>query len=474
MVAGTLLSDRYRVEERLAGGGMGSVYAAIDERLGRRVAVKVLKEGLADDPRFVERFRREARAAGALSHPNVAGVYDFAEDAGRHYMVMELAQGRDLSWVLREEGPLSPERSARVGAQIARALAHAHAAGVVHRDIKPANVIVGESDRVKVTDFGIARAVGDSSLTATGSMLGTAHYISPEQASGSEVGPRSDIYSLGIVVYEMLTGTLPYTGDSAIAVAMRHVAEEVPAPSALNPQVPSSLDAFVARATAKNSQDRFADADAMATALEEALGSTAEGATAVMGAGVIAPTAAMGGPGATQEMSQTVWPIPGERWDPQRLGRRVVFFFAALAAIALLLLLLRLDNDGEQTAATLDPQEQQEPAVEEEPVVEEPEENAGSYVVSEDVIGADYREVEELFEEAGLDVTKEDVDNGDFPKDAVVATEPPPGTELQVGDAITLFVSTGESVEEDEDEEEDEEEGPPEHAKGKGPKDKDD
>ncbi len=472
MVAGTLLSDRYRVEERLAGGGMGSVYSAIDERLARRVAVKVLKEGLADDPRFVERFRREARAAGALSHPNVAGVYDFAEDVGRHYMVMELAQGRDLSWVLREEGPLSPERSARIGAQIARALAHAHAAGVVHRDIKPANVIVGESDRVKVTDFGIARAVGDSSLTATGSMLGTAHYISPEQASGSEVGPRSDIYSLGIVVYEMLTGTLPYTGDSAIAVAMRHVAEEVPAPSALNPKVPSSLDAFVARATAKNPQDRFPDADVMATALEEALGSTAESATTVMGAGVIAPTAAMGGPGATQEMNQTVWPIPGERWDPQRLGRRVVFFFGALAAIALLLLLLRLDNAGEQTAASLDPQEQQEP-VAEEPVVEEPEEDAGTYVVSEDVIGADYREVEELFKEAGLDVVKEEVDNEDFPKDAVVATEPSPGTELQEGDAITLFVSTGEDVEED-DEDVEEDEGPPGHAKGKGPKDKDD
>ncbi|MDP9067734.1 MAG: protein kinase [Actinomycetota bacterium] len=471
MVEGTLLSDRYRIEERLATGGMGAVYAATDQRLGRRVAVKVLKEGLADDQRFVERFRREARAAGALSHPNVAGVYDFAEHAGRHYMVMELAQGRDLSWVLREEGPLSPERAARIGSRIARALAHAHAAGVVHRDIKPANVIVDDSDKVKVTDFGIARAVGDSSLTATGSMLGTAHYISPEQASAGEVGPRSDIYSLGIVVYEMLTGTLPYTGDSAIAVAMRHVSEEVPAPSAINGQVPQALDAFVARATAKDPKDRFADAGHMATALEETLGGTVETPTAAMGvAAPAAATAAMTGAaaGATQTLGQTVWPIPGERWDPQRLGRRVVLFFAALSLIALLLLLFRLGGD-EQPAAAVGGQEQVESPIEE-PVAEETAaEPSGNYVLSEDVIGADYREVEEILKEAGLSVGKEDVDSDEFPKDAVVATDPPPGTELEEGDAVTLFVSKGEDFEE-----EDDDEGPPGHSKGKGPKEKDD
>ena len=152
MVTGSVLSDRYRIEERLAVGGMGSVYIALDQRLDRSVALKILKEELADDERFVERFRREARAAGALSHPNIAGVYDFGQDDGRYYMVMELAQGRDLARVLREDGPLSPERSVRIVSQIAQAIDHAHATGVVHRDIKPPNVIIGDTDQVKVTD----------------------------------------------------------------------------------------------------------------------------------------------------------------------------------------------------------------------------------------------------------------------------------------------------------------------------------
>lgn len=458
MVAGSLLSERYRIDRRLAVGGMGTVYVATDERLGREVAVKLLKEELAHDERFVERFRREARAAGALTHPNVANVYDFAEDNGLHYMVMELAQGRDLARVLREEAPLSPARSALITAQIANALHHAHSAGVVHRDIKPANVIVDDTDRAKVTDFGIARAVGDSTLTATGSVLGTAHYISPEQAGGGGVGPASDIYSLGIVLYEMLTGALPFTGDSAIGVAMRHVSDDVPAPSALNPDVPAELDEVVARATAKDPSRRFHDAGGMAAALEGAV--TGE---------VIAPTAAMGA-GSGTEVLQTVWPIPGSRWDPHKLGRRVIIGLAALAVIALLLVLNRLGDapgvparDRESAAQQDEQQDQQQ-----EPPAEDTEPAEEGFVVPDEIIGAAYVDVEKQLKEAGLSVGRTDVAS-DAPKDTVIDSDPAPGTTLQEGDAITLIVSTGPE------EDEDDEQGPPEHSEGKGKdKEKDD
>lgn len=462
MVTGSVLSGRYRIEERIAMGGMGSVYLATDERLDRQVAVKVLKEELADDERFVERFRREARAAGALSHPNIAGVFDFGQHDERYYMVMELAEGRDLARVLREEEPLSPDRSARIGSQIAQALGHAHAAGVVHRDIKPPNVIIGEADRVKVTDFGIARAVGDSTLTATGSVLGTAHYISPEQAGGGEVGPAADIYALGIVLYEMLTGSLPFTGDSALAVAMRHVSDDVPPPSELNPEVPASLDSVVARATAKDPGDRFGSADEMAQALGGALGSTAEVATAAMAGGVAGGAMAAG---ATERLEPTVWPIPGSRYDPQRLGRVVLISLGALAVIALLLFALRLRDTGEQRRAATERQEQQEEVPPETPGGPE----GDTIALGEEIIGSPYKDVENALEEAGLLVSVEEVDSSDFEKDAIVETSPPLPTELVEGDAITLFVSSGESGNE-EDEEDDDETGPPGHSKGKGPK----
>ena len=266
----TRLLDRYHLEERIAAGGMGTVWAAQDERLGRRVAVKMLKDDLAGDPRFVERFRREARAVAALGHPNIANVFDYGEDHGKHFIVMELVEGRDLARLLREEGPMNAGRAAGIAAQACEALGHAHLAGVIHRDVKPGNVMVGDDDRVKVTDFGIARAQGDTSLTATGSVLGTSHYLSPEQAAGGSIGPPSDVYSMGCVLYEMLTGAVPFTGESPVGIAMRHVSEEVPPPSSLAADVPPAVDDVVAKATAKDPKDRFADGRDMAAALAHA------------------------------------------------------------------------------------------------------------------------------------------------------------------------------------------------------------
>jgi tRNA A-37 threonylcarbamoyl transferase component Bud32 len=453
MVKGTRLADRYAIEERVATGGMGTVFVATDERLGRRVAIKVLKEELAHDPRFVERFRREARAAGALSHPNVAGVYDFGEDSERHFMVMEMAPGRDLAQLLREEGPLSPDRVVRMGTQIAEAIGHAHSAGLVHRDIKPANVIIGEEDRVKVTDFGIARAAGDSTLTATGSVLGTAHYISPEQAAGDRIGSATDIYSLGIVLYEMLTGTLPFTGDSALAVAMRHASDEVPRPSELNPDVPDGLDEVVAKATAKVPEDRYASGSDLAAALAASLGPTADRpavAAAAAAGSAAGSTALLTGAGTVAGGQETrVWPIPGQRWDPRRIGRAVIAIFIFLLLLAAGLLLWRLaSGDEAQRRGRAGAGEQPAGGAVDQP--QEPTESTtAGFTIPTDIVGMDKDEAAALLEARGLSVEENETDSEEFDEDAVVTTNPPPGTVVQPGGVVTLVVSTGEEPDED-------------------------
>jgi serine/threonine-protein kinase len=261
------IAERYSLRERLAVGGMGEVHLATDDRLGRLVAVKVLAAGFADSPDFVERFRREALTAAALSHPNIAQVYDYGVDGDSHFIVMEYAEGQDLAHVIREHGRLTPSDAVRIAEQVCAALGAAHRAGVVHRDIKPGNVIVRPDGTVKVTDFGIARALGQASLTDTGTVMGTAAYVAPEQARGEATTPSSDLYSLGILLFQMLTGAVPFEGDTPVAIAMRHLDEPVPLPSSRVADLPANLDEVVVRATAKSPTDRYADADAMAAAL---------------------------------------------------------------------------------------------------------------------------------------------------------------------------------------------------------------
>jgi serine/threonine-protein kinase len=471
MVEATLV-DRYELMDRVATGGMGTVYRATDTRLHREVAVKVLKPELAGDPRFVERFRREARAAAALSHPSVAGVFDYGEDEGRNFIVMELVRGRDLARVLREDGPLSNARAAAIGAQIADALAHAHEAGLIHRDIKPANVIVGDADRIKVTDFGIARAQADSSLTATGSLLGTAQYISPEQASGEQVGPASDLYSAGIVLYEMLTGTVPFTGDSTLAVAMRHMREDVPAPSALNPDVSPELDAIVARATAKRPKDRYLRANDLAAALRAPVGSgveTAAVATAPIAGG--GSTAVMSTQG-TRRVDEAAWPFPAHppRWDPRVLGRVVISIFALLGLIAAALLFYRL-ADSDRPRGQRDRQGAVAPPVENTESTQTTEAPAAEEVEVRDVSDSNQEEAQSVLEEDGLVVEIEGQES-DVEPGVVVGTDPPAGTMVSPGDTVTLFVSTGPPEEEDDDEDEDDF-VPPGQAKKDKEKDKD-
>jgi serine/threonine-protein kinase len=421
MVEAKRLIDRYRLEQRLASGGMGTVYEATDERLERRVAVKLLKEELADDPLFVERFRREARAVAALSHPNIASVFDYGADGGRDFIVMELLEGTDLAEVLRA-GPLEPSRAAEIAAQACDALAHAHSAGIVHRDVKPANIILVASGRVKVTDFGIARALGDTTLTAAGSVLGTAHYLAPEQASGSAAGAAVDQYAMGVMLYEMLTGEVPFSGDSPIGVAMRHVSDEVPAPSNKAPEVPAALDEVVLTATAKDPSDRYPDIAAMASALRAA---------------VSPPAAAFAAPTTPLAMEHTTQELPESSWIPARAGRAALIALAVLAALLVGLVAARLlsapgappERDRKQGGAAATPSPSPSPS----PVPE-------TFTLPS-VVGLDYAAAAEELESLGLKPAKFEDPDAEGDPDEVVDTDPDPGREVSSGETIEVYVA---------------------------------
>ena len=266
---GQLLAGRYELQDVAGSGGMSSVYRARDTVLERTVAIKILHEHFSDDPEYVERFRREARALAQLNHPNIVTVIDRGEFEGRQFIVFEHVEGENLKQLIEREGQLPVDRALALMHQVARGLAFAHDHGVVHRDVKPHNVLIDEDGVAKVTDFGIARSLDPADgLTETGTLLGTSEYIAPEQASGARVDERSDQYSLAAVLYELLTGEPPYTGDNFMAVAMKHIQEPVPSVREARPDVSPRLDAIIARAMAKRPEDRFPSTEAMVAALE--------------------------------------------------------------------------------------------------------------------------------------------------------------------------------------------------------------
>jgi beta-lactam-binding protein with PASTA domain/predicted Ser/Thr protein kinase len=303
---GTVFDGRYRIVRKLGTGGMADVYLAEDQELGRRVAIKILNDRHAADDQFVERFRREAKNAAGLSHPNIVSVYDRGTAEGTYYIAMEYLDGRSLKELIVSRGPAPVKTAIEYARQVLAAVGFAHRHGIVHRDIKPHNVLVtGDDGRLKVTDFGIARS-GASQMTEVGSIIGTAQYLSPEQARGSPVDQTSDLYSVGVVLYELLTGQVPFTGDTPLEIAMKHLSEVPKPPSELRPGVPHDLDLVVLRALAKDQSDRYQTAEEMDADLERVLAGmpvgteTAEAATAVLsGAGVIAtaPTSVITRPG---------------------------------------------------------------------------------------------------------------------------------------------------------------------------------
>jgi serine/threonine protein kinase len=315
----SLLGNRYRLGERIAAGGMGSVYRAVDETLGRQVAVKVLRRELADDPTFLERFRREARAAAVVSHPGVAGVYDYGELGGQPFIVMELVEGETLAERIAARGRLPWPAAFAIGEQVARALAAAGAHGLVHRDVKPANILLGADGRAKVTDFGIAKAAASATLTRTGMVLGSANYVAPEQAQGDHVGPAADQYSLGCVLFEAVTGETPYRGSNPVAIATQHVSAPVPDPREHRPDLPAAAADLIRRALAKEPERRFATATAMADAL-------AAVAAPRVPAASVSPT------------PPAPWVAVGPGGGPGRRPSRRALALGALVVIALLLL----------------------------------------------------------------------------------------------------------------------------------------
>jgi eukaryotic-like serine/threonine-protein kinase len=268
---GTTLNGRYRLEERIASGGMSTVYRALDETLERQVAVKLMHREVASDSDQLERFRREARAVAQLSHPHIVGVIDAGEDDGRPYIVLEYVAGETLKHRIRRYGQLPIPEAVAYAIEIGRGLDAAHAHHIVHRDVKPQNVLIDDEGTAKVTDFGIARTLEEKGLTADGRVIGTTDYVSPEQALGHPVTGQSDLYSLGIVLYEMLTGEVPFHGDNQVAVAMKHVREELPDVRMRRPDVSAALAAVIDTATAKRASERYSDDDEMIADLEDVL-----------------------------------------------------------------------------------------------------------------------------------------------------------------------------------------------------------
>jgi beta-lactam-binding protein with PASTA domain/predicted Ser/Thr protein kinase len=388
IVPDTMVDGRYRVIRRLGSGGMADVYCAEDTQLGRDVALKLLYRRFAEDFEFVERFHREASSAAGLQHPNVVQVFDRGEWDGTYYIAMELLHGRNLKQVVRDHGALEPALAVHLVIQILKAARFAHRRGIVHRDIKPHNVIVDDEGRAKVTDFGIARA-GASDMTETGSIMGTAHYLSPEQAQGLPVDARSDLYSTGIVLYELLTGAPPFDAESPVTIALKQVSE-TPVPAVQrNPAVPAPLDAVVMRALRKEPAERFQDADAFIAALESA-----------MAGGYVETVAAAEDPVEALEEEDR------RNWRRIALIALIVLALAALAIGAWLL---------------LTPDKTRVP----------------------DVVGKRSGTAAQILQNRGFEVDVVPIQSDTVPEDRVAGQRPDPGTEAEEGSLVTITVSSG-------------------------------
>ncbi|MGI8491370.1 MAG: Stk1 family PASTA domain-containing Ser/Thr kinase, partial [Acidimicrobiales bacterium] len=401
-----VFSDRYELVRHIARGGMAQVYLAKDLQLDRHVALKVLFPELSVDRSFVERFRREAQAAASLSHPNIVSVYDWGQGERTYFIVMEYIDGHTLSSLIRQ-GPFDADRAAVIGSEVAAALQFAHGKGVIHRDVKPGNVLLDRAGQVKVTDFGIARAVGaKEGLTQTGSVMGTATYFSPEQAQGFAVDARSDVYSLGIVLYEMVVGKPPFAGDNPVSIAYKHVREEPVAPRVANPAVPPAFDSIVMKAMAKDAGERYPTAGELRDDLlrfhhGEAV--TAGYAATTVVAPAVNPTRAQPRTAATVDTYE-------RRSYTGLVVALVVLLLAVLGALAFFL-----------TRS-----------------------NAKTLSIPSDLVGKPVAAAQtELTSRGFTNVATTHAPSDQVAQGLVISTNPPVGTSVKTNAAVTLVVSTG-------------------------------
>lgn len=335
--SGDIFAGRYEIEGRLGAGGMSTVYLALDNVLERRVALKILAEHLLEDEAFLTRFRNEARAAAGLTHPNIVQVYDFGEDEGHHFIVMEYVRGHSGAQLLRESGRLPVDEAVRIGCQACEGLGFAHRKGIVHRDVKPGNIMISDDGTVKIADFGIAKAAEQTRITRAGSVLGTAAYISPEQAHGEEATQASDIYSLGVVIYQFLAGRLPYESSSLTELALKQQNEEIEPLPSLAGEVPPELDRAIACALASDPANRYENANQMGEALTRALA----GEEVAPYVATDAPTRMLEPETAETRVAErtSIEPTavaPAGRSDKQKKGSGARRFFATLFILLLL------------------------------------------------------------------------------------------------------------------------------------------
>ncbi len=394
---------RYRVTEKIGAGGMADVFKAVDDVLGRTVAVKVLHARYASDPNFVARFRQEAQAAANLSHPGIVNIYDWGRDDETYYIVMEYVHGTDLKKLVTERGAIDPTRVAEYGAQVAGALTVAHGYDIIHRDIKPHNIVLTPDGAIKVMDFGIARA-GNSQLTQTGSVLGTAHYVSPEQAQGRTLDPRTDLYSLGVVLYELSTGRVPFDAESPVSVALKQVNEDPIPPRQINPDIPPSLEAVILRAMSKSPSERYSSAEEMRRDLTRvAQGRMVEAPVAGPSDTTVMPAVGGGAP--------RVRPMPRRRnpW-PWILGIALLVLVGVGAAWAFGLF------DG----------------------VEQ--------VVVPDVIGLTEVDAVTALEAVQLTVGETETRFSEEPSGTVINQSPEPDVSIEIGSEVSLVVSAGQEL----------------------------